>query len=382
MPDISLTPVPKSDGTFTAAPRLNAIFVHGLSGDPVTTWCHKGGADDAHFWPRWLAEDIEGVAAYRLGYPAAMTVLGSGWAISEAAGAVLDRLVADGSLQASPETPIAFVCHSNGGLIVKKLMLTAHIDGEQDPRKKRFLDRIAGVAFLATPHGGSRVAAWLSWLFPHLASETMRGLRMNGAELLDLAVSYRKRFGDDKGHVRHKIFYEKRRVGLLLKPVEAYSADPGLGERPIAVDRNHSTICKPASRDDPVHVSMLDFLRNVVLQPREPSLKEQVNTFLTQLNEIRKLLHTLIPPAVPESSFCASPLTFNSFSPAGRAPTNGLSPSATDKSPPVVHLQTEARLRSVNGADTPHDGAIPPYNLADALWMRGERGAPLRPKDQ
>jgi hypothetical protein len=43
------------------SPRLNVKFVHGLGGDPVETWCCKGGEDDGYFWPRWLAEDMKGL---------------------------------------------------------------------------------------------------------------------------------------------------------------------------------------------------------------------------------------------------------------------------------------------------------------------------------
>jgi hypothetical protein len=69
--------------------RLNVIFVHGLGGDPVETWCCKGREDDDYFWPRWLAEDMKGLAVYSLGYPADKASWSSGWPIIEAAGSDL-----------------------------------------------------------------------------------------------------------------------------------------------------------------------------------------------------------------------------------------------------------------------------------------------------
>jgi hypothetical protein len=53
MPDISLRCVAKPDGQ----PHLNVIFVHGLGGDHVTTWCDKGGENGGYFWPRGIAEE-------------------------------------------------------------------------------------------------------------------------------------------------------------------------------------------------------------------------------------------------------------------------------------------------------------------------------------
>jgi hypothetical protein len=69
--------------------------VHGLGGDPVSTWCYEGGLADGYFWPRWLAEDIKGLAVYSVGYPAEKASWNRGWAIAEAAVAVLGRLLRD-----------------------------------------------------------------------------------------------------------------------------------------------------------------------------------------------------------------------------------------------------------------------------------------------
>lgn len=66
MPEVTINRIEGS----AADPRLNVLFVHGLGGDPVSTWCYEGGLADGYFWPRWLAEDITGLAVYSVGYPA------------------------------------------------------------------------------------------------------------------------------------------------------------------------------------------------------------------------------------------------------------------------------------------------------------------------
>ena len=81
MPDISLRRVDSGGGET----RLNVIFVHGLGGDPVTTWCYKGGENDGYFWPKDIGGEIDGAAVYILGYPGDKAARRDGWPIAESA---------------------------------------------------------------------------------------------------------------------------------------------------------------------------------------------------------------------------------------------------------------------------------------------------------
>jgi hypothetical protein len=53
--------------------RANAVFFHGLGGDAPATW--QATKDESSFWPAWLAQDIEGLSVYSVGYDAPV----SGW---------------------------------------------------------------------------------------------------------------------------------------------------------------------------------------------------------------------------------------------------------------------------------------------------------------
>ena len=59
-----LTRIARTSGVL----RGHVIFVHGLGGDAVGTW--KSGEAEDTFWPRWLADDLQGVTVWTVGYEA------------------------------------------------------------------------------------------------------------------------------------------------------------------------------------------------------------------------------------------------------------------------------------------------------------------------
>jgi hypothetical protein len=265
-------------------PRLHVIFVHGLGDNGVSAWCREGNENGEFYWPRWLAEDIDSLAVYALSYPASRASWNSGWPIAQAAVAALDRLLADSTIRASDDSPIVFICHSLGGLIIKKLMLVAEHDRGQEGSKGKFLDRIAGVVFLATPHGGSIVATIASQL-QWFVSDSTSDLRANDDSLLDLSASYRNLVADSRSRIRHRVFYETLTTNLA-KVVAPMSADPGLaGARAIPVDRDHRTICKPLDRNDEIYMSIVAFLRYDALASRPQTQVEIVAEILKKVSE-------------------------------------------------------------------------------------------------
>src|SRR5262245_28422619 len=95
-------------GTGSGEKRANAIFLHGLGGDPRTTWRHD--EDDKSFWPQWLIDDLPGLNVYSIGYESPVSRWsGTAMHLTERANNVLSRVLARPDLQAGP---IILIGHS------------------------------------------------------------------------------------------------------------------------------------------------------------------------------------------------------------------------------------------------------------------------------
>jgi len=290
-------------------PRINVVFVHGLGGDARRTWLYEkkprarnwlsrklfGPAQDAaeaktFFWPEWLAGRREDCAVYLVDYPADKMGWNAGWPIEDAAVAVLDRLMKNPSLRKSG-APIVFVCHSLGGIVVKQLVLKARAGRDLNVAKGAFLDRVAGVVFLATPHDGSFLAT-LASAFGWAVTDTMRDLIANSAKLGNLSDDYRDYIASNDGRIRHLIYFEKEGVAGV-KVVSTGSANPGLaGAERVPIGRDHIQICKAPGESDQVVEGVLAFLEEV-LGSRPPTPGETLGAVKDDTTAIRENVERL-----------------------------------------------------------------------------------------
>ncbi|RYP80818.1 hypothetical protein DL769_002288 [Monosporascus sp. CRB-8-3] len=136
---------------------VDLIFVHGLNGGSQSTWS-KGTGDS--FWPRdWLPHDeaFSDVRIHTFGYSSAVnreSILN----IHDFANNLLACVHHSPAMASEGTTPIVFIGHSMGGLVVKK----AYILGHQLPEYESLVRRVCAVFFLATPHQGAGIAQLLS----------------------------------------------------------------------------------------------------------------------------------------------------------------------------------------------------------------------------
>jgi pimeloyl-ACP methyl ester carboxylesterase len=209
--------------------RANAIFFHGLGGDAHTTW-QADKQDKATFWPAWLAEDIEGLSVYSVGYEAPVSNWqGSAMELSDRAANVLNLLLVKADL-ATGELILAG--HSLGGLVIKQLLRKAADAATDQAEALSFIDRVRKVAFLATPHVGADMAGWGDRLRVLIRpSSATRSLIRNDQHLRDLNLWYRRWARERK--IDHLILTETKTTAMFGMIVKPDSSDPGLEQIPF-----------------------------------------------------------------------------------------------------------------------------------------------------
>jgi len=241
--------------------NANVIFVHGLGGHPTKTWMNDGNSESS-FWPYWLGESSEGLAIWTVGYDAPL----SNWT-----GTVLDiESRADSLLQVIGtnsdlnRAPILFVCHSLGGIMVKKMLKIAADKSELDMELYgSFTNKVKGIVFMGTPHRGSsyvKVLVWLGAIFwPSIATQELTN---NSQGLLSLHTW----FINWKKIPKCLSFYE-RENDLFPPIVSRGSAEASIvGDAAIPLDSNHIDICKFSNSADPAFLIIIKFVTELTSQ--------------------------------------------------------------------------------------------------------------------
>jgi tetratricopeptide (TPR) repeat protein len=241
--------------------NTHVIFLHGLGGHPRSTW--QTTRDEAALWPRWLAEDIGGLAVWSIGYDAPISRWsGRAMHLADRAENILGRLLTCPELR---EGIVILIGHSFRGLVIKQLMRTLEIEAKTRTAAASLLDRVRKVAFLATPHTGADKTIWSDRLkiIVKPSAATMCLLR-NDPNLRELNRWYRGWAHDRK--IFQLVLTETRPLPIFGIVVTQDSADPGLYDaRAWPTDTDHFSIAKPSGRDHEVFAYIKDF----ILEPFE-----------------------------------------------------------------------------------------------------------------
>ncbi|EFY99702.1 hypothetical protein X797_001103 [Metarhizium robertsii] len=247
--------------------KVDIVLVHGLNGNPEKTWTASNGT----FWPTdLLPESLRGVQANVLVYGYNADVYSrkndrsaSDNFIHQHAQTLITNLTLYRKSEGTFRNPIIWVCHSLGGILVKRALLYSN-----DLRMTRHQDYRSiyvstfGLVFLGTPHVGSDAATWglmlqgmADAIMPRKLFESesvlLKTLKKDNETLANINnhfLDIYQRFRIHMVHENHKTDIK----GTKITIVDANSASPQLpGVTYYGVEATHSQMCKFASKNAP-----------------------------------------------------------------------------------------------------------------------------------
>lgn len=230
------------------ATRVAVVFIHGLNGDPSSTWGFDAGTEN---WSTWIRSEEPDCCIVSVGYRAASSEWrGGSMPIYDRAVNVIERL----RFVVPKAMPIIIVAHSYGGLLAKQIVRVS----AQKPGYRDFVESIRGIMFLGTPHSGARTANWMkTFALGYRTSRAVEELVNSDPYLLDLGRWFRDNVAALKIDVLAFLEHNKT---LGVSVVEDASGDPGIaGVIPIKIDETHSGLARPCDRED-IRVKKLNAL--------------------------------------------------------------------------------------------------------------------------
>ncbi|KAI0450500.1 ribonuclease-like protein p/mrp subunit [Xylaria acuta] len=247
-------------------PEIDIVAVHGINGDAFNTFSSKS---NNRFWlgdDDMLPRDVRNSRIMTYRYPASVvTMLGSTSSdrILQHAQTMIAELVADRELENATERPIIFVCHSLGGIIVKRaLVYSASRTGRHINHLRSIYVSTYAILFFGTPHQGSGTASLATFtqrivdvLLPSKLVDTQGQLLDALKESSEILQEITDNFVPLMKDLRVYFFWEQEKTDLGYKfdyVVTEASAAPILDNTDRAGLRaDHRAMCRFASRNAP-----------------------------------------------------------------------------------------------------------------------------------
>ncbi len=255
--------------------------MHGLNGEPQKTWTAKNGV----FWPSdLLPASLRDARANVLvyGYNADVYSKKHGSNPSDNfiylhAQTLVTSLTHYRKDEQTSHHPIIWVCHSLGGILVKRALLYSNdLKASQHEDYRSLYVSTYGIVFLGTPHTGSDVATWGTILqsmsdavvprsFFQSESVLLKTLKRDNETLQNINnhfLDIYQRFKILMAHENHKTDLKGTRTLI----VDANSAGPQLpGVTYYSIEATHSGMCKFESRNAPGYRTVVTAIREWVI---------------------------------------------------------------------------------------------------------------------
>ncbi|EAQ90394.1 hypothetical protein CHGG_02329 [Chaetomium globosum CBS 148.51] len=245
---------------------IDVIFIHGLGGTSLRTWCRDRDVDN--LWPKlWLPVELPTARILTFGYNTHFSSKKeqASYTIGDFANDLLFRMkYGESTAERLGQVPIVIVAHSMGGLVFKKAFVQGHLSDEFS----EIVSMIKAVLFLATPHRGTDLAETLNKLlstsvFGHSPKEYVTQLARKSPTIDELNDSFR--------HHASKLqifsFYET--LATTTGPVSLMVVDKPTAvmgypnETPTPLTANHHNVCKFTGPNDPNYISVVGALRSI-----------------------------------------------------------------------------------------------------------------------
>ncbi|KAK4446131.1 ribonuclease-like protein p/mrp subunit [Podospora aff. communis PSN243] len=259
-----------------ADPAVDIVAVHGLNGDAFRTFTSQTSGrcwlDD----PEMLPKDLPNCRVLTFSYPATVAnVLGktSSDRILQHAQTLVAELVADRELENAVQRPIIFVCHSLGGIIVKRaLVYSASRTAQKIEHLRSVFVSTYGVLFMATPHDGTDKAKLASFAQKLVDSCLPNKLVDTSPQLVDALATgseVLQEITDNFTPLMKRFclcfFWEQNKTDLVTTydyVVDQASAAPVLDNTDRAgLPYDHRSICRFTSRTAPGYRIVIAALR-------------------------------------------------------------------------------------------------------------------------
>ncbi|KAL8924256.1 MAG: hypothetical protein Q9172_002769 [Xanthocarpia lactea] len=242
----------------------DVIAIHGLGGDAFSTWTHR----DGHMWLRdTLPGDLPHSSIWTYGFDSAVALSGSVAGIQDFARDLLERLLGIQSSEKQTERPQIFICHSLGGIVIKKALISASLLPDYEPVRRN----IKAIVFMGTPHKGSRISSYLTPLTRILngllPTSPIRSDLIGNLQVLSRTLSEVSEMSVQALSQLSVIsFYEQKKMkGLNSLVVEPGSAILGIvNERAIPINADHRNMVRFSPNEPEQYRPLKNALKGIV----------------------------------------------------------------------------------------------------------------------
>ncbi|KAI9725055.1 MAG: hypothetical protein M1812_000331 [Candelaria pacifica] len=294
-------------------PEVDVVLVHGLNGDPHDTWTSK--KPDV-FWPeQLLPQNVKKEQARVLvyGYDADVTSFMGGTSkdkIHNHAENLVAKLYANRSTEDATERPIIFVCHSLGGIVLKRALIYSRgLRNQKTEHLRSIYVSTFAILFLGTPHTGADIAKWGSMLqsvckialpktFFDTSPQLIEALKTENETLQNIS----RQFTDIMSRFHIYFFHEAKptkAIGDFI--VDEISAAPTMdGVERMGIEADHSHMCKFETKTSPGYAEVAEGIKRYAREAPSTIAKRWPQEQKARLLERKAEAEELFPSSMTE----------------------------------------------------------------------------------